>query len=49
MQPGKPPMESTGTCEQKMLLGGRFVPQAFSTDQRGQAEKMMDSTYARKP
>lgn len=27
MDPTKPPMESTGTCEQKMVLGGRFLHQ----------------------
>ena len=25
MEPNNPPMESTGTCEQKMILGGRFL------------------------
>jgi len=27
MEPNKPPTESTGSCEQKMLLGGRFLQQ----------------------
>ncbi len=27
MDPSKPPEESTGSCEQKMLLGGRFLQQ----------------------
>ena len=33
--PDKPPMESTGTCEQKMLLGGRFLQQEFTGDMMG--------------
>jgi hypothetical protein len=35
MDPDKPPMESTGTCEQKMLLGGRFLQQEFTGDMMG--------------
>jgi hypothetical protein len=35
MEPGKPPMESTGTCEQKMLLGGRYLQQEFSGNMMG--------------
>ena len=35
MEPNKPPMESTGTCEQKMLLGGRFLQQEFTGDMMG--------------
>ena len=35
MEPDKPPMESTGTCEQKMLLGGRFLQQEFTGDMMG--------------
>ncbi len=31
-EPNKPPMESTGTSEQKMLLGGRFLQQKFTSD-----------------
>ena len=27
MEPGKPPTESAGTSEQKMILGGRFLSQ----------------------
>ena len=27
MEPNKPPMESTGSCEQQMLLDGRFLQQ----------------------
>ncbi|MGH8654310.1 MAG: DUF1579 domain-containing protein, partial [Gammaproteobacteria bacterium] len=36
MEPGKPPMESTGTAEMKMLLGGRFLQQDFTGDMMGQ-------------
>jgi Protein of unknown function (DUF1579) len=35
MEPNKPPMESTGTSEQKMLLGGRFLQQEFTGDMMG--------------
>jgi hypothetical protein len=35
MEPDKPPMESTGTCEQKMILGGRFLQQEFTGDMMG--------------
>ena len=35
MEPNKPPMESTGTCEQKMILGGRFLQQEFTGDIMG--------------
>jgi hypothetical protein len=34
-EPSKPPMESTGTCEQKMLLGGRFLQQEFTGEMMG--------------
>ena len=34
-EPEKPPMESEGTCEQKMLLGGRFLQQVFNGDMMG--------------
>ena len=30
MEPGKPPMESAGTAEMKMLLDGRFLYQEFN-------------------
>jgi hypothetical protein len=30
MEPGKPPVESTGTCRQKMILDGRFLQQDYS-------------------
>ena len=36
MEPGKPPMESTGSAEMKMLLDGRFLQQEFSGDMMGQ-------------
>lgn len=36
MEPDKPPMESTGSCEQKMLLGGRFLQQECTGDMMGQ-------------
>jgi hypothetical protein len=34
-EPKKPPMESTGTCEQKIVLGGRFLQQEFTGDMMG--------------
>ena len=36
MEPGKPPTESTGTAEIKMLLGGRFLYQEFNGQMMGQ-------------
>ncbi len=36
MEPGKPPMESTGSVEMKMLLGGRFLYQDFTGEMMGQ-------------
>ena len=30
MEPGKPPTESTGTAEMKMLLDGRFLYQEYT-------------------
>lgn len=36
MEPGKPPMESTGTAELKMLLDGRFLYQEFNGQLMGQ-------------
>jgi hypothetical protein len=33
--PSSPPMESSGTCEQKMLLGGRFLQQEFTGEMMG--------------
>ena len=37
MEPGKPPTESTGTCDFKVLLDGRFVQQECSGQMMGQA------------
>ncbi len=36
MEPGKAPMESTGTAESKMLLDGRFLHQEFHGQMMGQ-------------
>ncbi|HEY6083785.1 MAG TPA: DUF1579 domain-containing protein, partial [Nitrospira sp.] len=36
MEPGKPPMESTGTCEEKVLLDGRFLQQECMGEMMGQ-------------
>ena len=36
MEPGKPPTESTGTAEMKMLLDGRFLYQEFNAQMMGQ-------------
>ena len=36
MEPDKPPMESTGSAEMRMLLGGRFLQQEFTGDMMGQ-------------
>ncbi|MDX2252111.1 MAG: DUF1579 domain-containing protein [Nitrospira sp.] len=35
MEPGKPPTESTGTAEMKMLLDGRFLYQEFTGNMMG--------------
>jgi hypothetical protein len=35
MEPDKPPMEGTGTCEQKMLLGGRYLLQEYAGEMMG--------------
>ncbi len=35
MEPNKPPMESSGTSEQKMLLDGRFLQQEFTAEMMG--------------
>lgn len=37
MDPDKPPMETTGSCEQTMLLGGRFLRQECTGDMMGQS------------
>jgi hypothetical protein len=39
MNPEEPPMESTGTCEQKMILDGRFLQQEFSGQMMGKPFK----------
>ena len=36
MEPGKPPTESTGTSEMKMLLDGRFLYQEYNAQMMGQ-------------
>jgi len=36
MEPGKPPTESTGSAEMKMLLDGRFLYQEFNGNMMGQ-------------
>ncbi|GJL56196.1 MAG: hypothetical protein NPIRA02_33280 [Nitrospirales bacterium] len=36
MEPGKPPMESTGTAKMTMLLDGRFLQQEFTGEMMGQ-------------
>jgi hypothetical protein len=36
MEPGKPPSESTGSVEMKMLLDGRFLQQEFSGNMMGE-------------
>jgi hypothetical protein len=36
MEPGKPPVESTGTAEMKMLLDGRFLFQEYNGQMMGQ-------------
>jgi hypothetical protein len=36
MEPGKPPAESTGIAEMKMLLDGRFLQQEITGDMMGQ-------------
>ncbi len=39
MEPNKPPTEGQGTCEQKMLLGGRYLQQEYTGE-------MMGSTFS---
>lgn len=36
MEPGKPPTESTGSSEMKMLLDGRFLYQEYTSQMMGQ-------------
>jgi hypothetical protein len=35
-EPGKPPEETTGTCEFRMVLGGRYLEQRFEGSMMGQ-------------
>jgi hypothetical protein len=35
MEPNQPPMEGTGACEQKMLLGGRYLQQEHTGEMMG--------------
>jgi hypothetical protein len=35
MEPGKPPVESYGTCKQKMLFGGRYLQQEYAGEMMG--------------
>ena len=35
MEPDKPPMEGTGTCEQKMLFEGRYLQQEYTGEMMG--------------
>ncbi len=35
MEPDKPPMEGTGTCEQRMLLDGRYLQQEYTGEMMG--------------
>lgn len=37
MEPGKPPTESNGTAEMKMLLDGRFLYQEYNAQMMGQS------------
>jgi hypothetical protein len=36
MEPGKPPTESTGMCEQKLLFDGRYLQQVYTGDMMGE-------------
>jgi len=36
MGPDRPPVESTGTCEQQMVLDGHYLQQTYSGDMMGQ-------------
>ena len=44
MEPGKPPMESTGTAEFKTLLDGRFLQQELTSEMMGQAYSGIGTT-----
>lgn len=34
-EPGKPPVESSGTCEQKLILDGHYLQQVYTGDMMG--------------
>jgi hypothetical protein len=36
MEPDKPPVESTGTCEQKLILDGHYLQQVYTGNMMGQ-------------
>jgi hypothetical protein len=36
MEPDKPPVESTGTCEQRLILDGHYLRQEYTGDMMGQ-------------
>ena len=36
MEPGKPPTEASGSADMKMLLGGRYLQQEFTSEMMGQ-------------
>ncbi len=36
MDPAQPPMESSGECDRKMILGGRYMQEEFSGDMMGE-------------
>lgn len=36
MEPGKPPVESTGACEQKLVLDGHYLQQTYTGTMVGQ-------------
>ncbi len=35
MEPGKPPVESSGACEQKLILDGHYLQQTYTGDMMG--------------
>jgi hypothetical protein len=39
MEPEKPPVESAGTCKQKMLFGGRYLQQEYTGNMMGSTFK----------
>lgn len=36
MEPDKPPLESSGTCEQRLILDGHYLQQLYTGDMMGQ-------------